>query len=71
MSRPHVVGIAGSLRDGSYTRIGIERALAEAEERGASTDLIDLRNLDLPVFDADAREAGDAEIGRASCRERV
>ena len=58
--RPHVVALAGSLRDESYTRLALEIALTEAEEMGASTDLVDLRNLDLSVFDADARDAGDA-----------
>jgi NAD(P)H-dependent FMN reductase len=58
--RPHVVALAGSLRDASYTRLTLDVALAEAEEMGASTDLVDLRNLDLSVFDADARDAGDA-----------
>ncbi|WP_254271411.1 NADPH-dependent FMN reductase [Haloarcula marina] len=60
MSRPTVVGIVGSLRDESYTRIGIARALDAAASTGAETELLDLRDLDLPVFDADAREAGDA-----------
>ena len=60
MTPPHVVGIAGSLRDASYTRVGIERALEAAESAGATTELLDLRHFDLPVFDADDREAGDA-----------
>lgn len=60
MTEPHVVAIAGSLRENSYTRVAVERALREADTAGASTDLIDLRELELPVFDADAREAGDA-----------
>jgi len=60
MSRPHVVGVAGSLRDGSYTRIVVERALDASRETGATTALLDLREYDLPVFDADDREAGDA-----------
>jgi NAD(P)H-dependent FMN reductase len=58
--RPHIVALAGSLRDASYTRLALDIALAEAEEMGASTDCIDLRDLDLSVFDADARDAGDA-----------
>ena len=63
--RPHVVGVCGSLRDGSYTRIGLRRALDAAGDAGASTDLIDLREFDLPAFDADDREVGDAdELGR-------
>jgi len=69
MTRPHVVGIAGSLRDGSYTRIGIERALTAAADAGATTDLLDLREYDLPVFDADAREAGDALALKRAIRE--
>ena len=60
MSRPHIVGVAGSLRTGSYTRVGVERALAAAGDTGATTELLDLRALDLPVFDADDRDAGDA-----------
>jgi len=61
MTGPHVVGICGSLRDESYTRLGIERALESAADHGASTRLVDLREYDLPVFDADERDVGDAE----------
>ena len=60
MSRPHVVGVVGSLRDDSYTRIAVERALEAAAEAGGTTELLDLREYDLPVFDADDREVGDA-----------
>jgi NAD(P)H-dependent FMN reductase len=59
-SEPHVVALCGSLRDGSYTREALERTLDSASDYGATTDLIDLRELDLPVFDADADDAGDA-----------
>lgn len=50
---PHVAGVAGSLRDASVSRVGLRTALEAAAERGASTDLVDLRELDLPVFDPD------------------
>ncbi|AJF27136.1 NAD(P)H-dependent oxidoreductase [Haloarcula hispanica] len=60
MSEPHIVGVVGSLREESYTRVGIERALVAAEELGATTELLDLQEFDLPVFDADHREVGDA-----------
>lgn len=60
MSDTHVVALCGSLRDGSYTRVGLKRALEEVTLLGASTDLIDLRELELPVFDADVDDAGDA-----------
>jgi NAD(P)H-dependent FMN reductase len=57
----HVAALVGSLRDRSYTRLAAREVLDAAEARGATTDLIDLREFDLPVFDADEREAGDAE----------
>jgi len=58
---PHVAGVCGSLRDASYTRIALDHALTAAADRGASTALVDLREYDLPVFDANHRDAGDAE----------
>lgn len=60
MSRPHVVAVCGSLRDGSYTRIALDHALDAAADAGATTDHIDLRALDLPVYNADDNDAGDA-----------
>ena len=44
----HIIGIVGSLRQGSYTRMAVQIALQGAEEMGATTRLIDLRNYDLP-----------------------
>lgn len=49
-----VVGVSGSLRAGSYTRMAIEIALQGANEVGVQTKLIDLRDYDL-VF-CDGRE---------------
>ncbi len=46
-----VVGISGSRRDGSYTRMAVELALKGAEEAGARTRLIDLRDYDLAFCD--------------------
>ena len=67
MAETHVVAICGSLRDNSYTRLSLEHALSAAAERGASTELLDLREWDLPIYDADANDAGDAP----EFRERV
>ncbi|MFB6311058.1 MAG: NADPH-dependent FMN reductase [Salinirussus sp.] len=63
----HVVGICGSLRNHSYSRTALQVALEEAAENGASTQLLDIREWDLPVYDADNDDAGDAP----SFRERV
>jgi NAD(P)H-dependent FMN reductase len=65
---PTVVAIAGSLRDASHTRTALRHALAAAGDRGAETDLLDLREYDLPVYDADADDAGDAPALRAAVR---
>ncbi|MFU8866420.1 NADPH-dependent FMN reductase [Natronococcus sp.] len=61
----HVVAVAGSLREESYTRPALRHALDAAAAAGASTELIDLRELEIPLFDADDDEAGDAsELAR-------
>jgi NAD(P)H-dependent FMN reductase len=64
-----VVALCGSLRDDSYTRVALDHALAAAGERGAGTELLDLRSYDLPVFDADDRDVGDATRLRRAVRE--
>lgn len=63
----HIVALCGSQRNGSYTRLALERTLATAEAHGATTDLVDVGTLELPVFDPDHTDAGDAE----TLRERV
>ncbi|WP_380675166.1 NADPH-dependent FMN reductase [Salinigranum sp. GCM10025319] len=57
----HVLAVCGSRREESYTRVGLEVALDEAAKAGASTALLDLREVDLPPLDADldAEEQGD------------
>ena len=69
-SDTHVAAVCGSLREGSYSRTALRRALDEAENAGASVDLVDLREFDLPVFDPDVDDQGDAaelteRVGRA------
>jgi len=61
MSDPHVVGIPGSLRERSHTRTATRRALDGVERAGGTAELLDLREYDLPIFDADHDGAGDAE----------
>lgn len=68
-SPPHIVGICGSLREDSSTRIALTHTLAAAEDAGAKTDMIDLREYDLPLYDGDAKDAGDAPRLRDAVRE--
>jgi NAD(P)H-dependent FMN reductase len=64
---PLVVGVPGSLRAESYTRRGVGRALDGARRAGGRAELLDLREYDLPAFDADRDAPGDA----AAFAERV
>jgi NAD(P)H-dependent FMN reductase len=57
----HIVALCGSQRDGSRTRHALEEALTAAETKGATTELVDLSTLDLPVFDPDQNDIEDAE----------
>ena len=66
---PHVVGVAGSLRDASYTRLAVGRALDGVRRAGGTAELLDLREYTLPTYDADRRTAGDADAFTARIRE--
>lgn len=57
---PRVVAICGSLRDSSTTRLALRHVLDAAADAGADTELIDLRDWNLPLYDADDRDHGDA-----------
>ncbi len=57
---PHVVALCGSLRDASRPRVVLAEALAAARAAGGTTELVDLRNLDLPRLDPDAPTPPDA-----------
>ena len=48
--RIHVVGLGGTLRENSTSRWALEHALKAAETAGATTELLALADLDLPMF---------------------
>lgn len=52
-----VVGLVGSLRTVSYTRMAVKLALAGAAKLGAETQLIDLRDYDLIFCDGETDDA--------------
>ena len=56
----HVVAVCGSLREESRSRLALNHALGGVANAGGTGELLDLREFDLPVFDADARDPGDA-----------
>lgn len=57
----HVAGVVGSQAAESVTRAAVARALDASAAGGVSTDLVDPRELRLPLYDSDRREAGDAQ----------
>ena len=56
-----IAAVAGSLRERSYTRLALERALDGVEEAGGRGELLDLRAYDLPALNPDTdRETPEA-----------
>jgi FMN reductase len=53
--RLRVVGIGGTLRGGSSSLGALRRALRAAEEAGGETELLDLRKLNLPMYEPGRR----------------
>jgi chromate reductase, NAD(P)H dehydrogenase (quinone) len=54
--KPNVLAFAGSLRSGSYNKKLIKLAAKSAERAGADVTLLDLRELDLPIYDGDLED---------------
>ena len=54
-----IVGLGGSLARSSTSRAALQRAL-EGAAAGAETRLLDLRELDLSMYDPDDDEPGEA-----------
>jgi FMN reductase len=57
---PMIVGIGGSLARASKSRAALQRALEGAIAAGAETRLLDLRELDLPMYNPDHDEPTEA-----------
>ena len=55
-----IVGLGGSLARISKSRAALRVALAGAEKAGAETELLDLRELDLSMYNPDDDEPGEA-----------
>ena len=48
-----ILGIAGSTRTASLNKRLVRAALHHAEAGGATTEFIDLRSLEIPLYDGD------------------
>jgi FMN reductase len=59
---PNIVGLGGSLASASKSRTALQRALEGAAVAGGETQLLDLRKLDLPMYNPDDQEATEAAV---------
>jgi NAD(P)H-dependent FMN reductase len=59
-----VVGLAGSLRRESATRLAVRAALRRAGEDGAGTELLDIGGYHLPFWGEDESDAARTGIER-------
>lgn len=66
---PSIVAVSGSLRTTSYTRTALQYVLQAANDAGGKTTLLDLCEYDIPVYDPDVDEQGNAETATQLVRE--
>jgi FMN reductase len=60
MATLRIVGLGGSLAQTSRSRAALKTALAGAAGAGAETELLDIRELELPMYNSDADEPTEA-----------
>lgn len=62
MAGPRIVGLGGSLRGASTSRAALAVALDGAAAAGATVELLDLRQLGLPMFDPEQEAHAPARV---------
>ncbi len=50
----HILGIAGSMRQGSYSTQVLKMVLEEAKKYKTDTQILELRQVNLPIYDPSA-----------------
>lgn len=68
---PFIVGIGGTLRERSLSRAALREALRIANEQDTETDLLDLRELDLPMYHPDLSIDDFPESHRANLKRYI
>lgn len=67
-SPPHILGLCGSLRPGSYTHLAAQAVLAAARAEGATTELLGAERMNLPLCDGRSEHACPAPISALRVR---
>lgn len=60
---PKILAFAGSLREGSYNKLLVKAAAEGARKAGAGVTYLDLRELDLPLYDGDLESSSGLPHG--------
>ena len=68
---PRLLAVAGSMRSGSFNRKLLRIAVQAAEKEGAEVDLVDLRELNLPLYDGDLEAKEGLPEGAVRFKERI
>lgn len=66
-----IIGFAGSLREGSYNKMAVRLVLEKAKEAGAETEFIDLKPLNIPLYDGDLEKQIQLPDGIKILREKI
>ena len=62
LAQLHILGITGSLRQGSYSTQVLKMVLDEAKEYETDTQILDLRQVNLPLYDpSTSNESNDGD----------
>ena len=71
MAKNSVLGICGSLRVNSWNKKLLLLALKKLESQGYATEYLDLKALELPVFDEDLEEKIGSHPGAVKLAEKI
>lgn len=63
MSTPKLVAFAGSYRAGSFNKKLLALVAEAARAAGAEVEVVDLKSLELPMYDGDVEDAGGLPAG--------
>jgi FMN reductase len=62
----NILGVAGSMRQESYSTLGLKMVLEEAKKYGSESHLLDLRDRNLPLYDLGAPSSNDSSFNNSN-----
>jgi NAD(P)H-dependent FMN reductase len=62
----NILGVAGSMRQESYSTLGLKMVLEEAKKYGSESHLLDLRDRNLPLYDPSAPSSNNSSFNNSN-----